>query len=385
MRLCAVSLFVLLLPSILGAKEQSIDPDKPPLKIGWIGPLTGPSSKLGAAGAAVLALEDINAAGGVNGRRVELIQEDSQGRGSLAASAFQKLTRVDKVRFIVGGHCTPESAAIAPLAMNNRVAVLAVTTSTPKLSGANPYFARTTYISTVSGAMVADYAFNGAGVRRLAIIQEQTDYVLPVAEKVKQVFEAAGGKVVSVLEVPYGETDFRTAAARIKASKADGVYIGVQAPDTASLVLRQLHEVRFEGRLFGNESVGMLGDSGAQLGSFLEGVIFAEPEFNAEAPAVISFARRYEAKFGGSGIPAGFHTADAYDAVRLMADTIGKCGEDPGRVAQCLRSVKDYPGLAGRISINQMGDGVREVVLKRITSGVQSLSPATRSSDKPQL
>jgi len=229
-----------------------------PLTIGWIGPMTGAMSKFGAALAAQLAVEDINAAGGINGRLVRLIQEDAQGKGTLAVSAFQKLTGADGVRFIVGGHCTPESAAIAPLAKKNGTVVLAATTSSPKLSAVDPFFARTTYISTVSGAMVAEYALQGAAVRRLAILQEQTDYVLPVAAKVREVFEQNGGKVVAVFEVPYGELDFRTIALRLKSSDAQGVYIGVQAPDTARIFIRQLREFEFQGRLFGNESVGSI-------------------------------------------------------------------------------------------------------------------------------
>jgi len=95
-------------------------------------------------------------------------------------------------------------------------------------------------------------------------------------------------------------------------------------------------------------------------------VVFAEPAFDVEAASVANLSRRFKEKFNYPGLPGGFHTADAYDAVRLLAYTIGQCGEGPERVAECLRKVTDYQGVTGKISINSSGDGVREVVLKRI-------------------
>ena len=87
-----------------------------PVTIGWIGSMTGPQQKWAAYEAAQIALEEINRQGGINGRPLRIIWEDGKGSGTAAAAAAQKLINVDHVKYILGGHCTPESLAIAPIA-----------------------------------------------------------------------------------------------------------------------------------------------------------------------------------------------------------------------------------------------------------------------------
>lgn len=109
--------------------------------------MTGPLSKYGALQSAQLAEEDINAAIGINGHPLQLIDEDGKGDLKTALTAAMKLVDSDGVKFILGGHCTPESLAIAPFLEREKVIMLAAITSTPKLTSAGDYIFRVTPVS----------------------------------------------------------------------------------------------------------------------------------------------------------------------------------------------------------------------------------------------
>ena len=109
------------------------------LKLDGSLPLTGPAAKYRVHESALIAVEEINSSGGVNGKMIELIMEDGKCDGATAARAAQKLISIDKVKIILGGHCSTETLAIAPLAERNKVLLLASTSSSPAISGAGEY------------------------------------------------------------------------------------------------------------------------------------------------------------------------------------------------------------------------------------------------------
>jgi len=362
-----LSLLLLLLTLSAAFAEDSIKPAAAgPFKIGWIGPLTGPLAYYNAGQAALLAEEDVNAEGGILGRKLQLIREDGQGKGSAAISAFQKLVTYDKVKYILGGHCTPESAALAPLAQRYGVIVLASVTSSPKLSNISPNFARLTYLSTDTAERVAKHAYEKIGLRSVGVIHEETDYAGPGAVKFKEVFEGLGGKVPAFFSYIRGETDYRVAVNKITALQAEAVYIGSQSQEAALAMMRQLREGGFKGRFLGNETSGNTGSGFPEHAPLVSGLIFAEAPLDLTAPFTKTFVERFKATYKVPALPYGIWTSEAYDAVRLLAKTINECGDDVEKVKICLRKVENYEGVSGRLSINQKGDGVRDSVIKRV-------------------
>ena len=156
------------------------------IKIGFIGPITSSAAKYGSHEAVSLAVEEINQQGGINGKQITLISEDGRCDSKEAVSAVNKLISVDNVKIILGGHCTPESVAIAPIVEKNKVIMLASITTTPVLTPMGDYVFRTSPISTIQSDLIADLSYNKLGLRNFAIIYEQTDYARPIAEKLKQ-------------------------------------------------------------------------------------------------------------------------------------------------------------------------------------------------------
>lgn len=346
-----------------GEPEQN-----PPVRIGWIGAMSGPAAKYGVYQAAQIALAEVNAAGGINGRKIELIAEDGRCDSKAAADAAMKLINVDKVKYILGGHCSPETMPIAPLAERSKVILLAALTSNPMLSSAGDYIFRLTAVSTRNADLLADHAYRTAGFRRLGIIAEETDYVRPIAERLKLQFENAGGKVIAKVNYNPGETDFRAMLTKMKAENPEAVYLGVQTPGTADLVVKQMRELGLNLQLYGNESTGSAPATTMLDKSYYEGLIFAQVAVDRTAPKTRAFIEGYRAKYGVSDIPYVL-TPEAYDTLKVLAETIARCGDDVEKVKNCLYELKDYEGASGRISIDKNGDGVREHVLMTIRDG----------------
>ena len=339
------------------------------IRVGWISALTGPVAKYGAREAGEMAVRDINAAGGIRGKKLELIMEDGRCEGAPSALAAHKLIHVDRVKYILGGHCSTESLTVAPIAERARVIMLASITSSPVFSRAGKYIFRTSPISTAQSQLLAEYVFDRNGLKKLAIIHEDTSYVGPIAEALKSAFQAKGGEVTYFNSFAPGTSDFRTLLTRVRSSGADVVFLGCQAQDTASLLLRQLREAGIALPVVGNEALGNAISVSRENRNIFEGVVFGEAEFNERNPHTAEFIRRYAERYGVDNLPYGVWTAETYDGVRLLADVLNRCGEDVESVRACLSQTREYRGVSGIFGIDNNGDGIRRYILKTVREG----------------
>ncbi len=370
-------IFFLLIFSISSCKNNTETKNNPndsanqqKIKIGWIGALTGPVTKFGSYQAAQIALEDINASGGINGKPLELIFEDGQCNGKFAVSAAKKLIELDKVNLILGGHCTPESLAIAPIVETKKVVMLAASTTTPKLSNAGDYVFRLSPVNTSGTKLIIDYLKNTFKPKKIAIFYELTDYAAPPAELLKSEIEKNPSMELVFFEsFNTGETDFRTLISRLKSKEADAIYVGTQSQDSASLVVKQIKEQNISTQLFGNEVFGGVVVSHPEQKADFENSIYAEPFFDPTTALTSPFVDKYEKKFGTRALPFGIWTAEAYDTVMLLAKLVKECGESAEAIKTCLYQVKDYAGASGIVSIDSNGDGVRKYYINKIVDG----------------
>lgn len=342
-----------------------------PVKIGWIGDITGVSAKYGAYNAIRIAEEEINNAGGINGRPVKLIYEDGRCNGKAAITAFNKLTGIDKVKIILGGHCSPESMAFASTANQRKILTIASITSSPRLSDAGDYIFRLTPISTSLPKILVPYAVNNLKLKNLGLLWELTDYVEPPAEKFAELFKAAGGEVKQNISFNPGETDFRTLLTKLAYSDLDALYIGTQAHDTMQLLLKQIKDLNLKLTIFANE----IADVGVKIApesekKLFEGVIFAFPECNEGRQEYQSFLYSYQKKYKVNALPFSCTTPEPYDALKMIVQGIKECGEEN---IECLKNflynLKDYPGASGIINFDKNGDVYRTYVIKTIKDG----------------
>ena len=169
-----------------------------PYRIGVMESLTGPGETYGnvAVGAKQMAVDEINAAGGIDGRMLELIVEDSKCSALDAITAYQKLTNVDEVKIILGTSCSGAMLGVAPLAEDDGVILFSGLASNPDIANAGDYIFRTQISDIEVGIKTGDTLW-ADGIRTLATITEETDYAEGVRRSSVERFEANGGQVVA--------------------------------------------------------------------------------------------------------------------------------------------------------------------------------------------
>lgn len=342
--------------------------DLPVVKIGLISPLTGPLAPFASSEGTILAIEELNAAGGIGGRKIELIIEDGKCQGSAAAAAAQKLVAVDGVKYILGGQCSIETLAIAPILNKARVVTIASTSSSPEISEAGPYIFRTSASSLKQGVVLAEYAYSKAGYRNVSMLSEETPYAEPITASFQREFLRLGGKLKGIKYFNSATADFRSLLAPIGVDKSEALVIVAQSIPLAAQVVRQLSEIKLDLPLLGSETTGNVPSTWPQYSSLFEGMVFAQPDYQLTGPLAVGMIGRYNKRFGGTGLKYPYQ-AEAYDAANILVKTIERCGDDVELVRQCLEALKDFPGVTGKISFDENGDATHSYVLGKIDSG----------------
>lgn len=335
-----------------------------PIKVGFIGPLTGDVSGLGTASQAAVqvATDEINAAGGINGRQVKVVYEDGQCSPAPATSAAQKLITFDKVTAIIGGLCSTETSAFAPTAMQNKVITISYCSSAPTLSSTGQYFFRTYPSDAYQGKFAADYAYNTLGARKMAIIYHISDWGTGIKDVFSQEFTKLGGVIVDAEGSQQTATDYRTQIAKIKATGFDHIYIPVYADGGEALVKQ-------------------LANAGVATNKIIGTEVFNDPKFLADTKNVAdgiiitasqispsdAFKQKMIAKAGGNSVP--ICAPEAYDAMNVLAQGLKATGTDPDSLAKAIRSV-DWKGESGEINFDANGDLQKaSYVVKKIVNG----------------
>lgn len=314
---------------------------KGPIKIGFTGPLTGDAAAYGepARNITAMAVAEINTAGGINGRQIEVVYEDGKCNGKDASSAAQKLVNVDKVQVIIGGFCSSESLASVPIAEAAKVAMISPGSSSPDLTGKSAYFVRNYPADTAQGKVLAEAAI-ARGWKKVAFLQEQTDYALGVFKAFSSRFAELGGTVVKE-EFPTATSDLRSMIAKLKAEKPDALFIDTQTPAVAEKGLKQFQESKWKVPLLVNDVVPGNPATVTAYSKTLEGALTAE--FGTD-PANVKFASlisNYKAKYG-SDMPYQSYGQTEYDAVYLVRDALLAVGDNGEKIATWLRTVKDW-------------------------------------------
>lgn len=341
-----------------------------PIKIGFIGPLSGDAATYGEPmrNAVSLAVDEINASGGVKGRQIEVIYEDGKCNGKDAATATQKLINVDKVKIIIGGTCSGETLGAAPIAEAAKVILFSPGSGSPDITNAGDYIFRNFPSDASSGKKMAELAIE-RNLKKVALLVETTDYAQALKKVFMKRFTELGGTVVADEAFTSAATDMRTQITKIKSANPAAVYLVPQTPARAEIALRQFGELGLKTQILSNEIINsdiILKDVGPRV----EGVLYAEPAFDENAPLSKTYLDKHKAKYGtlGQGLPS-IYLATAYDAVYILKELLTQYGEDIGKIKAGLYAIKNRQGTAGRLTIDQNGDPVFEYVVKTIKGG----------------
>lgn len=339
-----------------------------PITIGVMTALTGDAAAYGepARNILLIAQDEINNSGGIGGKPMHLIIEDSKCSGVGAVNAAQKLINVDKVKVIIGGFCSSESLAAVPLATQAKVALFSPGSSSPDLTNSSPYFFRNYPSDASQGRVLAEAAY-AKGWKKVAFIQESLDYPLGIYKVFKSTFEGLGGVIVRE-EFPTTATDFRSQITKLRAQNPDALFIDTQTPAVGARIFKQMQDLQWKPAMLISDSIS--GDTTvvADNAAFLEGTLAAE--FGTD-PNNLKFQHLlsvYKEKYGVD-VPYQSYAQTEYDAVYMVRDAIASVGNDGTAVAAWARSVKDWKGASGTVLIGQDGDRVGGHVLKVVKDG----------------
>ena len=351
-----------------GMSKQSASGDT--IKIGVIGPFTGDAAVYGEPfrNVANLAVGEINGQGGINGKQIQMIYEDGKCTGQDGANAAQKLVNVDGVQIILGGFCSGETIPAIPIAAQGKVLMFSPSASSPDLTGISPYFFRDYPSDATEGKVLADAAYNMKRWRSVAIIQEQTDYATGNYKSFSQEFQSLGGKIINQ-SFPTVTTDFRSILTTLKSSKPDALFVDSQTPQAAARILKQLQELGWKLPLLVNDATGgdpqTLKTNAAQL----EGTLTAEFGVDPSNPKFQHLINAYKTQYG-SDVPYQSYMQTVYDSIYLLRDGITKVGYNGAALAAWSRTIKDWQGASGAITIEANGDRASGHRLEIIHNGV---------------
>ncbi|MEY2641164.1 MAG: hypothetical protein RL150_557 [Candidatus Parcubacteria bacterium] len=336
-----------------------------PIKVGFIGPLTGDVAPIGESlrNAVSIAVDEINARGG---RQLEVVYEDGACSGTAAASAAQKLITIDGVKFIIGGMCSGETLGAAPIAEAAGVIMLSPLSSSPDITTAGDYIFRVFASDATSGNIIAETAAD-RGYLRIAVLAEQTDYAQALKRVFEQRYAELGGTIIVNENYATSDKDFRSKLTKIKEANPDALYIIPQSPQSAEVLLGQIKSMDIDTQLFSNE---LATTESVRAAGLVEGVLFAEVSFDKASAAAQAFNDSYEKAYGevNASTPL-LYAASAYDATVLLYEIITDVGSDANKVKDALYDVTGWEGATGTLTLDENGDAVRAYTLKQVVNG----------------
>ena len=357
----AVTVLAIGIGAIIFASIQTSE-SKQTIKIGAIQPL---SQRAVAVGEQVregveLAAADINEAGGINGRELQVIYEDDQCDPPKTISSFQKLVQSDKVPVIIGPVCSSVVLAAAPLANEMRVPIITTVASTNQITQSGDYVFRSTPAGRDYSNAIADFAIDKLGAQTASTLYisdpNGADYNSDFVDR----FTSRGGRVISQNVYNNEETDFRSYLAKIKSDNSDVLFIAGQL--NHGIAMRQARELGVKAQFIGPvvlETPEMI----TQAGEAAEGVVFSAPQFDPDAHSIKAFRDNYARKYNKT---LGFRTVIAYDTVRIVERIMGQCDIDSECIKSGLYAVKDYDGIGGRYSFDANGDVRMPLMIKTV-------------------
>ncbi len=345
--LFAISLLVVGCGAQTG-QQRTAGSDSGELVFGFLEPLTGDASFIGQQNlqAAELAVSEINAAGGVNGRMLRLIAEDGQCDAAEAATAGNKLINVDGVKYIVGGGCSGETLAVTPLAERNKVIMLSPVSSSPDITNAGDYIFRDYVNDNDAGKVVAQTMFQN-GHRKVALLHSLNDYSNGIAAVFEAEFTRLGGQVATQ-SFAQGETDLRSVIGKVQAAGADGVAL-FEYTQGAITYFKQSAELGSDLPVYGADTLSDP-DIAEGAGAAYNGVRYVILKDAASS----AFRAKMAQKTGGAELVPG--STNAYDAVMILARAVANAGDDTTAVKQWLYAMPPYAGESGTIKFDSNGD-----------------------------
>jgi branched-chain amino acid transport system substrate-binding protein len=361
-------LFVLMACIFLAGTAGAADT----IKIGLLVPLTGPAAAdgLSVQNSIKLAVERVNAEGGLLGKKVDFISYDDRMDPKDAVALARKLIEQDKVAAIVAGSYSAPSRAVAPIFQEEKMPAVAAYAVHPDITKAGNYNFRNGFLGTVEGKAAAYVAVKMLKGKKIALLVSDNDFGRELAKGFKYYIDKYGKGAVSIVSqqvYSMQEKDFKAYLSRIKEQNPDVIFSSGYYFQTGPVV-KQAREMGIKAHILGEEgadSPKFLEIAGAAAEGF---VIVTNLNRDDKRPEVKKFLATYESRYG---IQPDMVGASAYDAFMMICDSIKRAKSLKGPdIRAALAGIKDYSGLTGLVKkFTSEGEVVKDVQVQIVKKG----------------
>jgi len=350
------------------------------IKIGAIDEMTGGNDSYGTSmmRGFNMAVKEINANGGINGKKIALVEADTKSEPAEAANAMSKLINQDKVSMVAGIFTSSSAIAACNISETAKISYLAIGATNPSVTVAKdgstkPNTFRVCFIDPFQGTVGANFVSNELKAKTAALyIDNSSDYSKGLADFFKKSFTANGGSIVIEEAYLQKDTDFKAVLTKINAANPEVIYVPGYYEEVGKIV-KQARELGIDVPIVGGDgwdSPKLPEIAGAAA---LNNTYFTN-HYSAESKAfVTAFEKEYNKKPDAPAVLG-------YDGIKLLADAIKRAGSDePAKVAKALAETKAFNAVTGSLGLNDKHDAVKSVTIIEFKDGKQ----AYRTTVKP--
>lgn len=342
-----------------------------PILIGHYGSLTGAQATFGisTSNGIKLAIKEFNAAGGLNGRMIELREYDTKGDTREAGTVVQRLVSRDKVAAVLGEVASGLSLAGAPICQQAGVPMISPSSTNPRVTKVGDMISRVCFIDPFQGYVCAKFAADMRKAKKVATLYDQAaPYSAGLATEFKKAFTKMGGQITTEQTYNEGDQDFNAQLATIRATNPDIIFVPGYYTDVANIAI-QARKLGIAAPLLGGD-----GWDSTKLteigGKAIEGSFYSNHYSQEDpAPQIQTFISKYKADYDNQ-VPDGL-AALGYDAANLLFDAMKRAKSLDGKeLAAAIAATKDFKGVTGTITIDKDRNAVKPAVMLEVKGGV---------------
>ncbi len=336
-----------------------------PIKIGFVGPLTGPLANPGEFIKNSFELANLNNSTLSNGKKITVVFEDDKGDVKESVTAATKLLNVDKVDIVVSAINGGSMLAISKLTEPEKKILISPVASAVAISEAGDYVFRISASANLfaekSAEKVKELKFDN-----VAILAETTQYAIDWKDAFVKNFD---GTITSVETFNSGDKDVKSQLLKIKATKPQAIILVAQNPVSASLIVKQASELNTGAQLIGNEAFFARGAVRGLMGKSAEGLLILTYKYSTDSIQMKALLSDYKVKFN-KDLSEEMYGALGYDVYNVLYDALNVCKTaDSDCLANYLYGIKNKDGASGKFSIDNKGDGIRDFMWWKVQNG----------------
>lgn len=340
------------------------------IMIGQFGSMTGSEATFGISTdeGVKLAIDEANAAGGINGKKIKLVTMDNQGKAEEAAAVVTRLIEQEKIVALLGEVASSRSLAAAPIAQGRKIPMITPSSTNPKVTEVGDYIFRVCFIDPFQGTVMAKFATENLKLKKVAILRDmKSDYSVGLADFFKQKYVELGGTVVAEQTYQSGDVDFKAQLTQIKSKNPDGLYIPGYYTEVG-LIARQVRELGIKAVMMGGD--GWDSSKLSEIGQDAVNGSYFSNHYSSEStdPAAVEFMNKFKARYGKN--PDGL-SAMGYDAALVLIHALKNAKEiTPKAIRDELAKIKDFQAATGKITIDEKRNASKNAVVVQVQGAV---------------